>query len=203
MAGGTDRRERIADAALDIIAANGIRALTHRAVDRHLGLPTGSTSYYFRTKRELLVAAVEHLTESSRRDFERSRLTRRRPGELPAVEALSADIGAALDAMLADRARDTRVRYALALEMVHDKEIQQALATSIFSQELAAGLVMEIGSSEPEVDGANFVALCQGLVWEHSVGAQALTGPVPGSAASARLLTAAVATYLRGVSARP
>lgn len=201
MAGGTDRRERIADAVLDIVSANGIRALTHRAVDRHLDLPTGSTSYYFRTKRELLVAAVEHLTERSRRDFERSRLTRPRPGELPAVAQLSADIGAALDAMLAGRTRDIRVRYALALEMVHDKEIQQSLATGIFSQELSATLVRELGSADPEVDGRNFVALCEGLVWDRSVGAQALTGPAPGSAASTRLLTAAVATYLSGVAA--
>ncbi|SDC66904.1 TetR/AcrR family transcriptional regulator [Rhodococcus tukisamuensis] len=203
MAGGTDRRERIADAVLDIVAADGIRALTHRAVDRHLELPAGSTSYYFRTKRELLVAAVERLTESSRRDFERSRLTRPRPGGLPAVEELAADIGSALDAMLSDRARDIRVRYALALEMVHDKEIQRALATSIFSQELAAGLVRELGSADPEIDGANFVALCEGLVWENSVGAQALAGPEPGTAASARRLTAAIATYLGGLSARP
>ncbi|MFC4603724.1 TetR/AcrR family transcriptional regulator [Rhodococcus kronopolitis] len=200
MASDTGRHARIADAVLDIVAAEGIRALTHRAVDRHLGLPNGSTSYYFRTKRELLVAAVEQLNATSRRDFERSRLTRP-PAELPALAELARDIGAALDAMLVGRVRDIRARYALTLEMVNDKEIQQALATSIFSQPLGAALVRDLGSADPEVDGANFVALCEGLVWERSVGAQALTGPAPGSAASARELTAAVATYLRGVAA--
>ncbi|TQF75104.1 hypothetical protein FK531_03390 [Rhodococcus spelaei] len=48
------------------------------------------------------------------------------------------DIVAALDAMRDSRARDLRVRYALALEMVHDKQIQQALSTSIFSRPIRA-----------------------------------------------------------------
>ncbi|MFC9788244.1 TetR/AcrR family transcriptional regulator [Rhodococcus sp. NPDC127528] len=202
MASGTDRRERISDAVLDIVDADGIRALTHRAVDRHLELPAGSTSYYFRTKRELLVAAAAHLTEISRRDFRSSRLAPPPPDATPPITRIAADIGAALDATLADRARDLRVRCALMLEMMHDKEIQQSLSTSIFSRELATDLVRALGSSDPEVDGGNFVALCEGLVWESSVGMRAITGPAPGTTASRRLLTAAVATYLSGVVAR-
>ncbi|MFE3293857.1 TetR/AcrR family transcriptional regulator [Rhodococcus sp. NPDC059234] len=202
MANGTDRRELISDAVLDIVDAEGIRALTHRAVDRHLELPAGSTSYYFRTKRELLVAAAAHLTEISRRDFQRSRLAPPSDAETPPITQIAADIGAALDDMLTGRARDLRVRCALMLEMMHDKEIQQSLATSIFSRELAADLVRGLGSSDPEGDGGNFVALCEGLVWESSVGARAATGPAPGTGASTAILTAAVATYLSGVVAR-
>ncbi|WFR73994.1 TetR family transcriptional regulator [Prescottella defluvii] len=40
------RTALIADAAVTLIAQQGLRALTHRAVDRAAGIPEGSTSYY-------------------------------------------------------------------------------------------------------------------------------------------------------------
>jgi DNA-binding transcriptional regulator YbjK len=45
------RRALIADAAISTLARDGMRGLTHRAVDRTAGLPEGSASYYFRTRR--------------------------------------------------------------------------------------------------------------------------------------------------------
>ncbi|MFD4183117.1 TetR/AcrR family transcriptional regulator, partial [Rhodococcus sp. NPDC058514] len=155
----TDRRTRIADAALDIIAADGIRALTHRGVDRRLELPAGSTSYYFRTKRDLLIATVGHLTDRSRREFTRSRLE-------PAADADIADIakgiGAYVDGLLSGRTRDLRARYALTLEMVHDKQIQAALAVSLFSPERAVELTSALGTDHPDRDAANLIALLEG-----------------------------------------
>lgn len=63
MARGDDRRAAIADAALSVLAERGGRGLTHRAVDEAAGLPTGSTSYYLRTRAALLATAVERLAE--------------------------------------------------------------------------------------------------------------------------------------------
>ncbi|MFD4268334.1 TetR/AcrR family transcriptional regulator [Rhodococcus sp. NPDC058481] len=195
----TDRRTRIADAALDIIAADGIRALTHRGVDRRLELPAGSTSYYFRTKRDLLIATVGHLTDRSRREFTRSRLE-------PAADADIADIakgiGAYVDGLLSGRTRDLRARYALTLEMVHDKQIQAALAVSLFSPERAVELTSALGTDHPDRDAANLIALLEGLVFDRTVGARALEGPEPGTAASAGVLAAAIETFLRGLTAR-
>lgn len=57
----SERRTRIADAALEVLAEHGARGLTHRAVDRKLGLPDGSTSYYFRSRTALLLSASERL----------------------------------------------------------------------------------------------------------------------------------------------
>lgn len=53
------RRERLADAALEVLAREGSRGLTHRAVDAQAGEPTGTTSRYFRTRDALLRALVE------------------------------------------------------------------------------------------------------------------------------------------------
>jgi len=58
-----DRRAAIADAGIALVARDGIRALTHRAIDRDLGLAAGSTSYYLRTRRSLIEALVHRLVE--------------------------------------------------------------------------------------------------------------------------------------------
>lgn len=42
------------DAAIDLLASSGIRALTHRGVDRRAGAAEGTTSTYFRTRDALL-----------------------------------------------------------------------------------------------------------------------------------------------------
>ncbi|MGA5561115.1 TetR/AcrR family transcriptional regulator [Streptomyces platensis] len=57
------RHERIADAALTLLAERGMRGLTHRAVDEQAGLPQGSTSNVARTRAALLEAAVRRLAE--------------------------------------------------------------------------------------------------------------------------------------------
>ncbi|WP_406235728.1 TetR/AcrR family transcriptional regulator [Nocardia sp. NBC_01009] len=70
----TDRRALIVDAAIDVIATRGIRALTHRAIDTALDLPDGSASYYFRTKRALIEAITDRITSRSRTDFLAARI---------------------------------------------------------------------------------------------------------------------------------
>ncbi|MDJ0113765.1 TetR family transcriptional regulator, partial [Rhodococcus erythropolis] len=64
-----DRRALIAASAVTIIAEQGPRALTHRAVDQFLELPAGSTSYYFRTREALLEATALHIVHRSRSTF--------------------------------------------------------------------------------------------------------------------------------------
>ena len=44
------RRRQLLDAAVAVTAESGLRGLTHRAVDRHAGLPEGSCSAYLRTR---------------------------------------------------------------------------------------------------------------------------------------------------------
>ena len=57
------RRDRLADAALEILAREGARGLTHRAVDAEAGEPPGTTSRYFRTRDALLRASVDRVRE--------------------------------------------------------------------------------------------------------------------------------------------
>jgi DNA-binding transcriptional regulator YbjK len=49
----TPRRRELLEAALHVVADEGLRGLTHRAVDRRAGLPEGTCSAYFRTREAL------------------------------------------------------------------------------------------------------------------------------------------------------
>lgn len=54
-----ERRERIARAAIEVIGQRGVEGLTHRAVAAVADVPIAGTTYHYRDKEELLVAALE------------------------------------------------------------------------------------------------------------------------------------------------
>jgi DNA-binding transcriptional regulator YbjK len=55
------RMHRILDAGVTVVAHEGLRGLTHRAVDREAGLPEGSCSAYLRTRLALLTALTQYV----------------------------------------------------------------------------------------------------------------------------------------------
>ncbi|MFD8479485.1 TetR/AcrR family transcriptional regulator [Kitasatospora sp. NPDC059673] len=121
----TDRRTLLADAALGVLADQGIRGLTHRAVDRAAALPDGTTSAYFRTRAALLTALVRRLVELDQHELE---LT---AAQAPAPRT-AADLVEGL-ALLAHRRltgegrRRSLARYACVLESVRDPELREIL----------------------------------------------------------------------------
>jgi DNA-binding transcriptional regulator YbjK len=57
------RRDRLRDAAIEVLAGSGSRGLTHRAVDAAADVPPGTTKNYFPTRDALLAAAAERCVE--------------------------------------------------------------------------------------------------------------------------------------------
>src|SRR3954454_18360884 len=57
--GDPGRRERIANAAIAVVAERGVEGVTHRAVAAAAGVPLGSTTYHFATLDDLLVMALQ------------------------------------------------------------------------------------------------------------------------------------------------
>jgi DNA-binding transcriptional regulator YbjK len=55
--------ELMLGAATRVIAEQGMRGLTHRAVDREAGLPEGSCSAYLRTREALVLAVTAYVAE--------------------------------------------------------------------------------------------------------------------------------------------
>ncbi|MFG2493267.1 TetR/AcrR family transcriptional regulator [Streptomyces caniferus] len=66
-----DRRQRIIDAAIAVVAERGIAGLSHRAVAAAADVPLGSTTYHFASLDELLVAALRQVNGEWLADFGR------------------------------------------------------------------------------------------------------------------------------------
>ncbi|MFG2696510.1 TetR/AcrR family transcriptional regulator [Kitasatospora sp. NPDC048407] len=125
----TDRRTLLADAALGVLADQGIRGLTHRAVDRAAALPDGTTSAYYRTRAALLTALVRRLVELDQHELE---LTAAQAAAQAAAPRTAADLvdGLALLAhhrLTGDGRRRSLARYACVLESVRDPELREIL----------------------------------------------------------------------------
>lgn len=56
-----ERRSALADAAIRVLARDGSRGLTHRAIDAEAGVPTGTTSNYFRSREALFTGLFERI----------------------------------------------------------------------------------------------------------------------------------------------
>ncbi|MDR7300358.1 TetR/AcrR family transcriptional regulator [Haloactinomyces albus] len=59
------RRERIARAAITVVAERGVDKVTHRAVAAAASVPLGSTTYHFATLDDLLAVALEQAAQEN------------------------------------------------------------------------------------------------------------------------------------------
>ncbi len=84
-ASGPERRTEILDAALKLIARQGLASVTHRSVAAAAGVPLGSTTYYFDSRDHLLGEAFRRYLAlvSEELDAAAAELKRR-----PSLEAL-------------------------------------------------------------------------------------------------------------------
>jgi DNA-binding transcriptional regulator YbjK len=201
------RFEVIADAAIALVAELGMRGLTHRAVDVRAGLPVGSTSAYFRTRKALIEALVRRIADLDRADLERRALPAdASPATFPErlgagdLDELAGQIAALLDGWLTTGRTRTLARYACLLEATHHPELRTILAYGNASRAQARALLAAAGAEDPDVAGAHFVACVDGLLFDRLIGAGALTAPTPGTPESRTDLTVAVRTLLRAAT---
>lgn len=65
-----NRRQRIIEVALDVIAEHGVAATTHRKVAQAADVPLGSLTYHFTGLDDLLAAAFTQLADDTADGFE-------------------------------------------------------------------------------------------------------------------------------------
>lgn len=166
------RRADIADAAIATLARDGMRGLTHRAVDRAAGLPEGSASYYFRTRQALLQAAVERLAELDRADMlDSTGIPAPAARDLDAIAAAAAGL---VETWLTTGRERQLARYELALEATRRPELRQALvASGAAVRAVVASQFAAAGVHEPRSRAADFVAFLDGLLFDQIAGAGA------------------------------
>ncbi|MFI9051911.1 TetR/AcrR family transcriptional regulator [Streptomyces sp. NPDC053427] len=187
----TPRHERIADTALALLAARGMRGLTHRAVDEAAGLPQGSTSNLARTRAALLETAVRRLAER-----EAAVLT---PSEMPPATdvtpaAVADALALALHRYLSGHRQLLVARYELALEAGRRPELRALYdrAGRAFREPMVA-LLTAAGSTDPERHALSAIAWCDGMLFSCTAGQ--FHGAVPSRAA----LRASCAELLDGM----
>ncbi|GAB3163615.1 TetR/AcrR family transcriptional regulator [Amycolatopsis stemonae] len=119
----TERRTALTDAAIEVLARDGARGLTYRAVDTEAGVPPGTTSNYFRSRDQLLSEAGErvHVRLSAPEDVMAD----------PRAEEPSTGRVAALLGDLVTRLTTRRSSYLALLELRLEANRRPELATAL------------------------------------------------------------------------
>lgn len=63
------RRQELCDAAIQVLADEGAKGLSHIKVDRYAQMPDGTTSVHFRTRKALIYAIAARVAELDMREF--------------------------------------------------------------------------------------------------------------------------------------
>ncbi|GGH43961.1 TetR/AcrR family transcriptional regulator [Microbacterium album] len=157
-----DRRSELADTAIAIVAGEGLRALTHRAVDRAAGVPAGTTSNYFRTRDAVVAAAISRMEQRDLAAWES--LGRSLPGS---PSELAGMLAAAVVALGERDAAQTRARLILSLD--RPDAVAAAHARFVDRVEL---LLRAVGvTDDPRRRARRIVDFCDGVL-VHAVGAR-------------------------------
>src|SRR5512139_2609716 len=69
-ASAIQRRLDIIEATLRVMAREGLRAISHRAVAAEAQVPLAATTYYFRDLEDLIIESFLHWSEGQRREVE-------------------------------------------------------------------------------------------------------------------------------------
>jgi AcrR family transcriptional regulator len=183
------RRDDIAQAAMELVADGGSHALTHRRIDRRLGLPEGTTSNYARTRRDLVLMVVQRIAD----------LAQLRPPDAPLPHTVAEAVEqftVAFDDVVA-RGVDTRARMALSVDCLHDPELHALLTTrspvraTVLDQ--ARRLLDALAVPDSEQRAVDLIGIMNGLLYDRLIGNGVSGTPVDAAA----VLTA----WLTGVSA--
>ncbi|TGO04873.1 TetR/AcrR family transcriptional regulator [Serinibacter arcticus] len=157
----SDRPVRIADAALEIIAESGLHALTHRTIDARLGFPAGTTSYYARTRAELISRAltllIERFTEAMA-DF---------PTDGIDTDEAAIDVVTASTLLMDSYETDQIAHVVLLIDLRHDPELHPLLNDTSPGRRavlgMATSLIERCGIPDAERHAHGLVALLQGM----------------------------------------
>lgn len=114
------RRDRIARAAVAVVARRGVDGVTHRAVAAEAGVPLGSTTYHFATLDDLLAEALRTAVEQNT-----ARLQQWERSLAPDVDFAAALADLVMGEVTVDREQST-VEYELYVAALHHPLLRPA-----------------------------------------------------------------------------
>jgi AcrR family transcriptional regulator len=175
------RVRQVGDAAIAVLAEQGARGLTHRAVDAAAGLPPGTTSNYARTRAALLTLALARIAELDTADGVRHVPGSQDPPDDPVSPfRLAEGLAWMLHRMITDAATRRRVlaRFELAFEAARRPELRAAYdEMGQDFRDQAARLLAAVGSVEPERDAWTLIAWMEGTAFYALAGAGGPAAP--------------------------
>jgi DNA-binding transcriptional regulator YbjK len=158
---GEARRALILEAALRVVGEEGVGALTHRRVAAEAGLPLAATTYWFRSKDELLAEAYRVAAD---RDIARMHALASTYADRAAT-----DLAGALTDLLVAELGGSRTpliaSYALWIEAARRPELRAIeLAWTAAYVDITRPLLERAGSPDPSTDAELVVATLDGLL---------------------------------------
>lgn len=175
------RRDELLNAAIELFAEGGSRAITHRAVSLRAGLPSATTTYYFESIDELIREALRaHIDQWT--------------ADLEALSKVDVDVDVSLDdaagfITMVFAARGPEVaalELSIFLAASRQPELRDQAARAMRAFESLAGSVLtRVGIDAPAELAAAIVALIGGTALRRQSGLYS-------EEAEARLLTAAI-----------
>ena len=157
----------IADAAIEVIAAEGMRGLTHRAVDRFAGLPAGSTSYYARTRAALLELAVARMVRHDDVD-----------SAVPPPDRLAEFLARFVHAAITTGRTRMLARYEFALEATRRPELREPYDRGgLLIRRRCHEVLTLAGSPDPARQTGLLIAWLDGTIFDALAGTGSLAPP--------------------------
>ncbi|MDK0523880.1 TetR family transcriptional regulator [Streptomyces sp. ML-6] len=163
MARGAARREALLDAATRLLAREGARALTHRAIAAEAGTTHGIARYYFGTLDQLLDEALRRLATQQ---IEEVRVLFHQLPEVDIPQRITRIVQYVTGSLARDR--DSGIaRYEFFLEVARRRQLQDSLNEWGATQRAAfAAELRGAGSADPEAGAADLLTLINGLLLE-------------------------------------
>jgi DNA-binding transcriptional regulator YbjK len=185
------RRKAVLRAALEVIAERGIGKATHRAIASRAGVPLSTTSYFFASIDELIVAALHEFTEATIKRMESV-------ADLVSAGRLSPQ--AALDRftalILAIPPEQSGAQFELYLEVRRRPELAADARRLLEAYETLVQKALEAaGATNSRTAARAFVALSDGITLQRFVW--------PRGIEDQRALREGLRVLLAGFSAKP
>lgn len=163
----TDRKTLIADAAIALLGSAGAKGLTHRAVDAQAELPDGSTSFYCRTRSDLLALTLKRHAWIDLQDLQADAEHMARDGfdRDQFIELLMARLAHWLSP---SRRAHLVARFQLILMAVSDPSLASTLAEQ--RQQFLHGTqaaLKRLGVRHPSKVASRLVATVDGILMDH------------------------------------
>lgn len=201
-----ERRRDLCDAAIQLLAHDGAKGLSHLKVDRRAGVPDGTTSFYFRTRSALLRAVAERLAEldlASLQSVADGSGGRRRSARHPSPSRLSQVV---IQAGSEPQLSRTKARYELTMQATRDAELAAILqqATDGFTKlhrEILVQLMPHGADLDPAVveDLSNItLTFINGLLLRFAHGDRIIDSPAQLDAILAAIATGVLRTSGKG-----